>query len=77
MTFDSLLNIIDKNRSGVSQSEGLQYICQLLFDHIEHYDWVGYYLHHPEKAGFECLCWRAYRPHTFHLEKGFVGVAQQ
>ena len=50
MTFDSLLNIIDKKlSSGVSQSEGLQYICQLLFDHIEHYDWVGYYLHNPEK----------------------------
>ena len=50
MTFDSLLNIIDKKlSSGVSQSEGLQYICQLLFDYIEHYDWVGYYLHHPEK----------------------------
>ena len=50
MTFDSLLNIIDKKLgSGVSQSEGLQYICQLLFDYIEHYDWVGYYLHHPEK----------------------------
>ena len=50
MTFDSLLNIIGKKlSSGVSQSEGLQYICQLLFDHIEHYDWVGYYLHNPEK----------------------------
>ena len=50
MTFDSLLNIIDKKlSSGVSQSEGLQYICQLLFGHIEHYDWVGYYLHNPEK----------------------------
>ena len=50
MTFDSLLNIIDKKlSSGVSQTEGLQYICQLLFDQIEHYDWVGYYLHNPEK----------------------------
>lgn len=50
MTFDSLLNIIGKKlSSGVSQSEGLQYICQFLFDHIEHYDWVGYYLHNPEK----------------------------
>ena len=50
MTFDSLLNIIDKKlSSGISQSEGLQYICQFLFDHIEHYDWVGYYLHNPEK----------------------------
>ena len=50
MTFDSLFNIIDKKlSSGVSQSEGLQYICQLLFGHIEHYDWVGYYLHNPEK----------------------------
>ena len=50
MTFDSLLNIIDKKlSSGVSQTEGLQYICQLLFDHIAHYDWVGYYLHNPEK----------------------------
>ena len=50
MSFDSLLNIIDKKlSSGVSQAEGLQYICQLLFDHIEHYDWVGYYLHNPDK----------------------------
>ena len=50
MTFDSLLNIIDnKLSSGVSQTEGLQYICQLLFDHIIHYDWVGYYLHNQEK----------------------------
>ena len=50
MTFESLLNIIVKKlSSGVCQSMGLQYICQLLFDHIEHYDWVGYYLHHPEK----------------------------
>ena len=50
MTFDSLLNIIDKKlSSGVSQTEGLQYICQLLFDHIVHYDWVGYYLHNQEK----------------------------
>ena len=50
MTFDSLLNIIEKKlSSGVSQKDGLQFICQLLFDHIEHYDWVGYYLHNPEK----------------------------
>jgi GAF domain-containing protein len=50
MSFDSLLNIIDKKlSSGVSQKEGLQYTCQLLFDQIEHYDWVGYYLHSPEK----------------------------
>lgn len=50
MTFDSLLNIIDKKlSSGVSQKNGLQFICQLLFDRIEHYDWVGYYLHNPEK----------------------------
>ena len=50
MTFDSLLNIIDKKlSSGISQSEGLQYICQFLFGHIEHYDWVGYYLHNQEK----------------------------
>ena len=50
MTFDSLLNIIDnKLSSGVSQTEGLQYICQLLFDHIVHYDWVSYYLHNHEK----------------------------
>ncbi len=50
MTFDSLLNIIDKKLcSDISQSEGLQFICQLLHDHIEHYDWVGYYLHDPEK----------------------------
>ena len=50
MTFDSLLNIIDNRlSSGVSQTEGLQYTCQLLFDHIVHYDWVGYYLHNQEK----------------------------
>ena len=50
MTFDSLLNIIDKKLcSDISQAEGLQFICQLLHDHIEHYDWVGYYLHNPEK----------------------------
>lgn len=50
MTFNLLLNIIDeKLSSGVSQTIGLQYICQLLYDHFEHYDWVGYYLHNPEK----------------------------
>jgi len=35
--------------SGIGQKEGLQLICQLLYDCIETYDWVGYYLHHPEK----------------------------
>ena len=50
MKFDSLLNSIEKKfRSGVSQKEGLQFICQLLFDRIDHYDWVGYYLHNQEK----------------------------
>jgi len=50
MKLDSLLPLIDKKlSSGVSQTEGLQFICQLLFDHVEHYDWVGYYLHNAEK----------------------------
>ena len=50
MKFDSLLNSIEKKlSSGVSQTEGLQFICQLLFDRIDHYDWVGYYLHNQEK----------------------------
>ena len=50
MKFDSLLNSIEKKlSSGVSQKEGLQFICQLLFDCIDHYDWVGYYLHNAEK----------------------------
>ena len=50
MKFDSLLNSIEKKlSSGVSQKEGLQFICQLLFDRIDHYDWVGYYLHNQEK----------------------------
>ena len=50
MKFDSLLNSIEKKlSSGVSQKEGLQFICQLLFDRIDHYDWVGYYLHKAEK----------------------------
>ena len=69
MTFDSLLNIIDnKLSSGVIQSEGLQYICQLLFDHIIHYDWVGYYLHNQEKrARFECLLVSRQITQIFHL----------
>ena len=50
MKLDSLLPLIDKKlSSGVSQTEGLQFISQLLFDHVEHYDWVGYYLHNAEK----------------------------
>ena len=50
MKFDSLLNSIEKKlSSGVSQTEGLQFVCQLLFDRIDHYDWVGYYLHNAEK----------------------------
>ena len=50
MKLDSLLPLIDKKlSSGVSQTEGLQFICQLLFDHVEHYDWVSYYLHNAEK----------------------------
>ena len=50
MEFDSLLTLIKtKLNSGISQKDGLQCICQLLFDHVESYDWVGYYLHNPEK----------------------------
>jgi GAF domain-containing protein len=50
MEFDSLLTLIKtKLNSGISQKDGLQFICQLLFDHVESYDWVGYYLHNPEK----------------------------
>ena len=50
MEFDSLLTLIKtKLNSGISQKEGLQFICQLLFDHVKSYDWVGYYLHNPEK----------------------------
>ena len=50
MAFDSLLSTIEKKlSSGVSQTEGLQYICQLLFDKVKHYDWVGYYLHNHKK----------------------------
>ena len=50
MEFDSLLTLIKtKLNSGISQKDGLQFICQLLFGHVESYDWVGYYLHNPEK----------------------------
>ena len=50
MEFDSLLTLIKtKLNSGISQKDGLQFICQLLFDHVESYDWIGYYLHNPEK----------------------------
>ena len=50
MEFDSLLTLIKtKLNSGISQKDGLQFICQLLFDHVESYDWVGYYLHNSEK----------------------------
>lgn len=50
MKTDSLLAKIEaKISSGIDQKEGLQYICQLLYDRIENYDWVGYYIHHPEK----------------------------
>ena len=50
MEFDSLLTLIKtKLNSGISQKDGLQFICQLLFDHVESYDWVGYYLHNLEK----------------------------
>jgi GAF domain-containing protein len=50
MEFDSLLTLIKtKLNSGISHKDGLQFICQLLFDHVESYDWVGYYLHNPEK----------------------------
>ena len=50
MKTDSLLARIEaKISSGIDQKEGLQLICQLLYDCIETYDWVGYYLHHPKK----------------------------
>ncbi len=50
MKSDALLALIQsKLRSGIDQKEGLQFVCQLLKDQIETYDWVGYYLHHPEK----------------------------
>ena len=50
MKFDLLLHLINRKlSSGVNQTEGLQFICQLLFDHVKYYDWVGYYLHNPEK----------------------------
>jgi L-methionine (R)-S-oxide reductase len=50
MKTDSLLAEIEaKISSGIDQKEGLQLICQLLYNRIETYDWVGYYLHQPEK----------------------------
>mgnify|MGYP001258932198 FL=1 len=50
MKIDSLLAKIEaKISSGIDQKEGLKLICQLLYDRIESYDWVGYYLHQPEK----------------------------
>ena len=50
MEFDLLLTLIKtKLNSGISQKDGLQFICQFLHDHVESYDWVGYYLHNPEK----------------------------
>ena len=50
MKTDSLLAKIEAEiSSGIDQKEGLQLICKLLHDRIESYDWVGYYLHHPEK----------------------------
>ncbi len=50
MKTDSLLSKIEaKISSGIDQKEGLQLICQLLYDCIETYDWVGYYLHNPKQ----------------------------
>ena len=50
MKTDSLLAKIEaKIISSIDKNEGLQLICQLLYDRIENYDWVGYYLHNPKK----------------------------
>ena len=50
MIFDTLLNTVEKKISSeISKIDGLQFICQLLYDKVDHYDWVGYYLHNPEK----------------------------
>ena len=50
MTFDTLLNTVEKKISSeISKVDGLQFICQLLYDKVDHYDWVGYYLHNTEK----------------------------
>jgi len=50
MKTDSLSAKIEAEiSSDIDQKEGLQLICQLLYDCIETYDWVGYYLHHPKK----------------------------
>ena len=55
--------------SGIVQKEGLLLVCQLLYDCIETYDWVGYYLHHPEKkrAGFKRLYWRIDRAYKYFI----------
>ena len=50
MIFDTLLNTVEKKISSeISKIDGLQFICQLLYDKVDHYDWVGYYLHNTEK----------------------------
>ena len=50
MIFDTLLNTVEKKISSeISKVDGLQFICQLLYDKVDHYDWVGYYLHNTEK----------------------------
>jgi GAF domain-containing protein len=76
MTFDSLLSKIDnKLSSGLSQKEGLQYICQLLFGHIVHYDWVGYYLHNQEKKELVLNAWVGEPTNHTHIPfgKGICG----
>ncbi|GIR81690.1 MAG: hypothetical protein CM15mP83_4160 [Flavobacteriaceae bacterium] len=74
MKTDSLLAKIEaKSVSVIDQKEGLQLICQLLYDCIE--TTTGWVLFtSPEKrAGFTRLLWRIDRAYKYSIWKGFVG----
>ena len=48
--FNTLLKEIEQHlRQKPARSEGMTFICNLLHQKLEKYDWVGYYLHSQEK----------------------------
>ena len=49
MANDLLGEVREMVGSEASRDETLLEICQLLSDRVAHYDWVGFYLVHPEK----------------------------
>ncbi len=67
--------ILNELKKRPSQSQGLDFICQLLQTEIPHYDWVGFYFHIPGKQMLELKAFAG--PPTEHTHipfgKGICG----